>query len=107
MNMPNFTAEVSLYKTAGNYRMHHVSGPFEKGLQIQALAGIRFGPTLVPFPCQIICERFFENGVSFERCRIECPTADGGGDGDVSDCRTRCRDMGNSEQFCMRMCLPG
>ncbi|SCY10931.1 hypothetical protein SAMN05216420_102327 [Nitrosospira sp. Nl5] len=106
MNMPSFTAEASLYKTGGNYRMRAVSGSLEKGLQMQALAGIRFGPTLEPSACQVICERFFENGVSFERCRIECPTVEDGG-GDDSDCRTRCRNMGNSEQFCMRLCLLG
>ena len=108
MNMPSFTAEASLYKTARNYRQRRVSGPRGKGLQMQALTGVRFGPNfgpnLGPSPCQVICERFFENGVSFERCRIECPTVDDGGDGD-SDCRTRCRNMGNSEQFCMRQCL--
>jgi hypothetical protein len=103
MNMPSFTAEASLYKTAGSYRVRRVSGPGGKGLQMQALTGIRFGPSLGPSPCQVICERFFENGVSFERCRIECPTVDDGGDD--SDCRTRCRNMGNSEQFCMRQCL--
>lgn len=107
MNMPSFTAEASLYKTAGSYRARRVFDPRVKGLQMQVLTGIRFGPSLGPSlgpsPCQVICERFFENGVSFERCRIECPTVDEGGDD--SDCRTRCRNMGNSEQFCMRQCL--
>lgn len=111
MNMPSFTAEAALYKTAGNYRVRRLSGSLEKGLQMQAFGGIGLGaalsPVLEPSQCQVICERFFENGVSFERCRIECPTVEDGDGGDNSDCRTRCRNMGNSEQFCMRLCLLG
>lgn len=99
MTIPSFTAEASLYKTGGNYRTH-ISGSLEKGLRLQALIGI--APQ--PFGCQLICERVFENGVSFERCRVECPDG-GGGDGDFLGCRERCLGMGLSQFECMRLCM--
>jgi hypothetical protein len=100
MTIPSFTAEASLYKTDGNYRTNG-SGPLEKGLRLQVLTGI--APQ--PFGCQLICERVFENGVSFERCRVECHDDGGGGGGDSLNCRAPCREMGLPQSECLRLCL--
>lgn len=101
MNIPTFTADASLYKTRANYRMC-VSGFLERGLHMQVSTGI----TAQPFECELVCERVFENGISFERCRIECPEdgSDGGVGGSL-DCRARCREMGLPQSECLRLCL--
>lgn len=102
MNMPSFTAEASLYNSIGSYHVRSVSSPLANALHMQQLSAI----TLEPSPCQVICERFFENGVSFERCRVECPIDNGGdGGGDSLNCRERCREMGLSQFECMRLCM--
>ena len=106
MNMPSFTAEASLYNSIGSYRVRSVSSPLANALHMQQFMQQLSAITLEPSPCQVICERFFENGVSFERCRVECPTDDGGdGGGDSVNCRERCREMGLSQFECMRLCM--
>jgi hypothetical protein len=101
MNIPDFTAEASLYTSVKNYRMRGVFGQSGKALGIQAMARIR----IRPLPCPLICELFFENGVLFERCRFECPPDGGGGDGE--SCLTDCKNMGGSDEFCEQMCIAG
>lgn len=106
VNMPGFSAEASLYNSIGSYRVCGVSSPLASSLQMQQFMQQLSRITLEPSPCQVICDRFFENGVSFERCRVECPTDDGGdGGGDSLDCRERCREMGLSQFECMRLCM--
>ncbi|SEN64989.1 hypothetical protein SAMN05216404_10611 [Nitrosospira multiformis] len=101
MNIPGFTADLSLYRSTLNYSLRGNTTSSGNGIYIQQIGNISLPPT----ECQLICERFFENGVSFERCRVECPMDDGGGGGDSLDCRERCREMGLSQTECMRLCL--
>lgn len=106
MNMPSFTAEASLYNSTGSYHVRGGSSPLASALHMQQFMQQLSAITLEPSPCQVICERFFENGVSFERCRLECPTDNGGdGGGDSLNCRERCREMGLSQFECMRLCM--
>jgi hypothetical protein len=98
--LPGFTAALSLYTTAGNYCMRGRCNQPDKALQAQAVGRIKIRRS----PCTEVCEIFFKNGNTVERCRLECSNG-GGGNGDPLGCIVMCKGVGGSDEFCRRMCL--
>jgi len=85
MNTPGFTAEASLYKTAGNYRMKG-AGPRVNG-DIRPAAYPRLA---VPYDPSFRLEPIIAQYLATVACCRDC----------ASECNSKCRD-----QSCVEYCL--